>query len=63
MNLSKLLVLTVLAWCAPVLADESPHRDEMTSEQLATVHFPISCAAAVQKPFERGVALPALVLV
>ena len=22
-----------------------------------TVHFPVSCAAAVQKPFERGVAL------
>jgi tetratricopeptide (TPR) repeat protein len=30
---------------------------DLTPQQLGTVHFPISCAAAVQKPFERGVAL------
>ncbi len=28
-----------------------------TTAQLGTVHFPVACAASVQKPFERGVAL------
>ena len=39
------------------LADEGHHHEELTAAQLGTVHFPVSCAAAVQKPFERGVAL------
>src|SRR5580658_1680476 len=26
-------------------------------EKLGAVHFPVSCAAAVQAPFERGIAL------
>ena len=33
------------------------HHEDLTVTQLGTVHFPISCAASVQKPFERGVAL------
>src|SRR5579864_815669 len=33
-----------------------PHED-LTETQLGTVHFPVSCSASVQKPFERGVAL------
>ncbi len=33
------------------------HHEDLNEAQLGTVHFPISCAAAVQKPFERGVAL------
>ena len=33
------------------------HHEELTETQLGTVHFPVSCAAAVQKPFTRGVAL------
>jgi hypothetical protein len=41
----------------PALADEGHHHEELTAEQLGTVHFPVSCAASVQKPFERGVAL------
>ena len=38
-------------------ADEGHHHEDLTAEQLGTVHFPVSCAASVQKPFERGVAL------
>src|SRR5271167_3981577 len=39
------------------LADEGHHHEALTTDQLGTVHFPVSCAATVQKPFERGVAL------
>jgi len=37
--------------------DHSHHHEDLTAAQLGTVAFPISCAPAVQKPFERGVAL------
>jgi hypothetical protein len=50
--IAVLLPLSFLA-----LADEGHHHEEMTTEQLGTVHFPVSCAASVQKPFERGIAL------
>jgi hypothetical protein len=33
------------------------HHEDLTAAQLGTVTFPVSCAAGVQKPFERGVAL------
>src|SRR5579863_9182509 len=39
------------------LADEGHHHEDLTTDQLGTVNFPVSCAPAVQKPFERGVAL------
>ena len=44
----------------PAWADDDqnhPHHEDLNETQLGTVHFPVSCAAAVQKPFERGVAL------
>jgi tetratricopeptide (TPR) repeat protein len=37
--------------------DEAHHHEDLTAEQLGTVHFPTSCTEDVQKPFERGVAL------
>ncbi len=40
-----------------VVADETHHHEDLTTEQLGTVHFPTSCAAPVQGGFERGVAL------
>jgi tetratricopeptide (TPR) repeat protein len=51
--------LFLLVWvCAAPADDEGQHHHEaLTEQQLGTVHFPVSCAAAVQKPFERGVAL------
>ena len=39
------------------VADEGHHHEDLTTDQLGTVHFSVSCAPAVQKPFERGVAL------
>src|ERR1700686_1110566 len=36
---------------------DNHHHEDLTETQLGTVHFPISCAASVQKPFARGVAL------
>src|SRR5271169_6177310 len=50
--------LTVLAGAA--LADDDKdhhHHEDLTAAQLGTVNFSVSCAPAVQKPFERGVAL------
>jgi tetratricopeptide (TPR) repeat protein len=43
--------------CIAAYADQGQHHEELTPQQVGTVHFPVSCAAAVQKPFERGVAL------
>ena len=45
-----------------LLADDNKdkdhhHHEELTETQLGTVHFPVSCAESVQKPFARGVAL------
>lgn len=56
----KTLILSLmLALCFSPLAftldDEHHHFDP--NEKLGTVSFPISCAPAAQKPFERGVAL------
>jgi tetratricopeptide (TPR) repeat protein len=39
------------------LADDGNHHDDMTLDQLGTVHFPVSCKPESQKTFEKGVAL------
>jgi len=36
---------------------EHNHHEDLNEAQLGTVHFPVSGAASVQKPFARGVAL------
>jgi len=51
------LVCVAAAITLPCLADEGHHHDEMTQDQLGTVHFPVSCSPDVQKSFEKGVAL------
>ncbi len=51
------LALSVLCLSPAVLADEGHKHHHDAAEQLGTVSFPISCAPAVQKPFERGIAL------
>jgi tetratricopeptide (TPR) repeat protein len=60
-RLAWLLLLSVLlAFPSLTLADDEPghqHHEDLNTTQLGTVHFPVSCAASVQKPFERGVAL------
>jgi tetratricopeptide (TPR) repeat protein len=56
-----LILLALFSFCvAPLAADDEGHdhhHEALTETQLGTVHFPVSCAAAVQKPFQRGVAL------
>jgi len=57
-----LLILALGLVCVrPMAADEKgmqhQHHEDLTEKQLGTVNFPVSCAASVQKPFARGVAL------
>ena len=51
------LLILVLLLPAAALADDEHHHEDLTPEQLGTVHFPVSCVVQVQQPFERGVAL------
>jgi tetratricopeptide (TPR) repeat protein len=57
--LTCLLILILIACTVPAPASDDPmqqhHHD--ANEKLGTVSFPISCAHASQKSFERGVAL------
>jgi tetratricopeptide (TPR) repeat protein len=55
---SCVLALAVLTGTT-IAGDEQNHHhhEDLTSSQLGTVVFPVSCAPSVQKPFERGVAL------
>src|ERR1700686_2196438 len=52
-----LLIAVLSLFGILAMADEGHHHEDLTETQLGTVHFPISCAASVQKPFARGVAL------
>src|SRR5438105_4979851 len=54
-----LVILAALLTCSCFLVadDDSHHHEDMNEVQVGTVHFPSSCAAAVQKPIERGVAM------
>jgi tetratricopeptide (TPR) repeat protein len=45
------------AFSGAAIADEGHHHDELTQEQLGTVHFPVSCTPDAQKTFEKGIAL------
>ncbi len=58
-RLACLLLFISLVTVAGFADDDKDHHhhENLTETQLGTVHFPISCAAAVQKPFARGVAL------
>jgi tetratricopeptide (TPR) repeat protein len=55
-----LLFCSVFAFGFAANADDEHnqnHHEDLNEAQLGTVVFPVSCSAAVQKPFERGVAL------
>jgi tetratricopeptide (TPR) repeat protein len=58
-TLVSILVLALICSTPFLLADDEPggHHHHDSNEKLGTVSFPISCAPAVQKPFERAVAL------
>src|SRR5271154_7202171 len=53
------LLLFSSLFALSALADDQTqhHHEDLTTAQLGTVTFPVSCAPDVQKPFERGVAL------
>jgi len=55
---TRFIVFAVAVVCLsrPLLADEA-HHHLGSDEKLGSVSFPTSCAAGVQKSFERGVAL------
>jgi hypothetical protein len=52
-----LLALVCLRLLTSAFSDEGHHHEELTAEQLGSVHFPVSCEATSQKSFEKGVAL------
>src|ERR1700674_1502155 len=54
---AALLLLTSLFTLTAVADEKEHHHEDLTTAQLGTVTFPVSCAPKVQKPFERGVAL------
>src|ERR1700734_4248183 len=53
----SLCVLAVAPNTALADDDQGHHHEDLTTAQLGTVNFPVSCDPSVQKPFERGVAL------
>jgi hypothetical protein len=56
--MTKLLIAALVLFFPYFLfADEGHHHEQMTEMQVGTVHFPSTCAASVQKPIERGVAM------
>jgi tetratricopeptide (TPR) repeat protein len=57
MKRAALVFAVVILFSFGALADEGHHHEDLTTDQLGMVHFPVSCAATTQKPFERGVAL------
>jgi tetratricopeptide (TPR) repeat protein len=57
MKRTALLFAVVSVFGVFALADESHHHEDLTAEQLGTVHFPVSCTASSQRALGRGVAL------
>src|SRR6266567_1397566 len=56
-RLVTLLTFVSLLTFTAVADDKEHHHEDLTETQLGTVHFPVSCAQSMQKPFARGVAL------
>ena len=51
------LFLPILALAPSCFAQNEPHHHHDSGEKLGTVSFPVSCTAATQAQFERGMAL------
>jgi tetratricopeptide (TPR) repeat protein len=56
-RLVLILTALLLCTCTAPADDDAHHHEDVTPEQLGTVHFPTSCVIEVQGQFERGVAL------
>src|SRR5271166_5962029 len=52
-----LILCIATAFSGAAVADDGHHHEELTQDQLGTVHFPVSCTPDAQKTFEKGVAL------
>ncbi|GAC1451946.1 MAG: hypothetical protein PVSMB6_02600 [Steroidobacteraceae bacterium] len=50
-------IALVIAFAGPVHAADEEHQSHPAPEKLGAVHFPTSCAPAVQREFDRAVAL------
>lgn len=62
MNKIASLLLLLSAFSLAGFADDEKdkdhhHHETLTETQLGTVHFPVSCGASAQLPFQRGIAL------
>src|SRR5436853_7498293 len=51
------LLVVILVFASTVLAQEPAHHHALAASELGSVNFKTSCAAAVQGPFNRAVAL------
>jgi tetratricopeptide (TPR) repeat protein len=51
------ILFLALAFSGLTFADEDHHHEELSQQQLGTVHFPVSCTPGAQKTFEKGLAL------
>jgi tetratricopeptide (TPR) repeat protein len=51
------ILCTAAALSGLAIADDDHHHEELTQDQLGTVHFPVSCTPEAQRAFEKGVAL------
>ena len=56
-KVSWFLCLAIFFSCSAIADDDHQHHEELTQEQLGTVHFPVSCTPDAQKTFSKGVAL------
>ena len=52
-----ILFIVFLGSCIYSFGQEGHPKHDLNELELGTVHFPVSCSHAVQKDFERGVAL------
>lgn len=56
-NVSVFLAILLIFAVAAAADDQEHHHEDLTPEQLGTVHFPTTCTENVQAGFQRGVAL------
>jgi tetratricopeptide (TPR) repeat protein len=56
-KVSVVLAFSLLLAINALADDQDHHHEDLTPEQLGTVHFPTTCTEGVQNGFERGVAL------
>ncbi|MGA6952260.1 MAG: hypothetical protein WBY96_14770, partial [Candidatus Sulfotelmatobacter sp.] len=51
------ILCIAVAFSGMAFGDEDHHHEELTQQQLGTVHFSVSCTPEAERTFEKGVAL------